>query len=94
MYTFGKSVVKKEMGMGIEDFLTHYNNHEKFGITIVKMLNKEPVKNSKYLVLDANQIVKYLNTEHLDYDKNLKTIMGDVQAYTQLKNGDKRYYWY
>ena len=20
--------------------------------------------------------------------------MGDVQAYTQLKNGDKRYYWY
>ena len=94
MYTFGKSVIKKEMGMGIEDFFDHYNNHEKLGITIVKMLNKEPVKNSKYLVLDANQIVKYLNTEHLDYDKNLKTIMGDVQAYTQLKNGDKRYYWY
>lgn len=94
MYSFGKSVIKKEMGMGIEDFFDHYNNHEKLGITIVKMLNKEPVKDSKYLVLDANQIVKYLNSEHLDYDKNLKTIMGDVQAYTQLKNGDKRYYWY
>ena len=94
MYSYGKSVIKKEMGMNIEDFFTHYNNHEKFGITIVKMLNKEPVKNSKYLVLDANQVVQYLNSEHLDYNKNLKTIMGDVQAYTQLKNGDKRYYWY
>ena len=93
MYTFGKSVVKKEMGMGIEDFLTHYNNHEKFGITIVKLLNKEPVKNSKYLVFDANQIVKYLGSEHLT-SQNLKTIMGDVHAYKKLKNGDKRYYWY
>ena len=43
MYSFGKSVIKKEMGMSIEDFFTHYNNHEKFVITIVKMLNKEPV---------------------------------------------------
>ena len=94
MYSFGKSVKKKEMGMSTEDFFTHYNNHEKYGITVVKMLNKEPVDDTKYLVLNANQIVKYLGSEHLDYDKNLKTIMGDVHAYKKLKNGDKRYYWY
>ena len=93
MYSFGKSVIKKDMGMSIEDFLTHYNNHDKFGITIVKMLNKEPVKNTKYLVLDANDIVGYLGSEHLT-SQNLKTIMGDVHQYKQLKNGDKRYYWY
>ena len=41
MYSFGKSVIKSEMGMSIKDFFDHYTNHEKIGLTIIQMSNKE-----------------------------------------------------
>ena len=93
MYTYGKSVLKKEMGMNIKDFFTHYNNHEKLGITIIKMANKEPVTNTKYLVLDANEVMEYIESGHLT-TQNLKTIQGEIEDNYELKNNDKRYYWY
>ena len=103
MYSFGKSVKKKEMGMNIKEFLTHYNHHERFGITIVKMLNKMKCVETEYLVLDANEVMEYLESGHLTL-QNLKTMAtdGDIEKYssipledyTELKNGDKRYYWY
>ena len=93
MYSFGKSVIKSEMGMSIEDFFDHYYNHEKFGLTIIQMSNKEPVKNTKYLVLSYDDLCKYNDAGHIT-SQHLKTVMGDILDYTELKNGDKRYYWY
>ena len=93
MYSFGKSVIKSEMGMSIEDFFDHYYNHEKFGLTIIQMSNKEPVKNTKYLVLSYDDLCKYNEAGHIT-SQHLKTVMGDILDYTELKNGDKRYYWY
>ena len=93
MYSFGKSVIKSEMGMSIEDFFDHYYNHEKLGLTIIQMSNKEPVKNTKYLVLSYDDLCKYNEAGHIT-SQHLKTVMGDILDYTELKNGDKRYYWY
>ena len=93
MYSFGKSVKKKEMGMKIPEFLNHYNNHQSYGITIIKMLNKMRCVETEYLVLDADEVKLYLESGHLT-DKNLKTIDGEIEDSKELKNKDKRYYWY
>ena len=93
MYSFGKSVIKSEMGMSIKDFFDYYTNHEKLGLTIIQMSNKEPVKNTKYLVLSYDDLCKYNDAGHIT-SQHLKTVMGDILDYTELKNGDKRYYWY
>ena len=93
MYTFGKSVVKKEMGMGIEDFFNHYNNHEKIGLTIIQMSNKKPVSNNKYLIFNHKDLQEYIDAGIIN-DNNLKTIQKDMVDYYELKNKDKRYYWY
>jgi len=93
MYSYGKSVLKKEMGMSIKEFFTHHNSNEKFGITVVKMTNKKPVGNSKYLILTAQEINEYIKSGHLTI-QNLKTIQGEIEEDYELKNGDIRYYWY
>ena len=93
MYTFGKSVVKKEMGMGIEDFFNHYNSHEKLGLTIIQMSNKKPVSNNKYLIFNHKDLQEYIDAGIIN-DNNLKTIQKDMVDYYELKNKDKRYYWY
>ncbi len=94
MYSFGKSVVKKEMGMGIKEFFPHYNNHDKKGLTIIQMSDKKPVTfNESYLILSAKEIIQYRD-EGIISEQNLRTISGNIDDYYELKNKDKRYYWY
>ena len=93
MYSFGKSVIKKEMGMSIEDFFDHYNNHEKLGLTIIQMSNKEPVSNNKYLILSYDDLCKYNDAGYITA-KNFRTVQKELTDHYVLKNGDKRYYWY
>ena len=51
------------------------------------------IKNTKYLVLSYDDLCKYNDAGHIT-SQILKTVMGDILDYTELKNGDKRYYWY
>ena len=51
MYSFGKSVIRDEMGMTIEEFFVHYNNNEKKGITILQMRDKDENSDENILYL-------------------------------------------
>lgn len=93
MYSFGKSVKKKDMGMSIDNFIHYYNNHEKNGIMIIKMNEVKPVSDaSEYLVLSASKIIELKNKNILT-DQNIRTL-GEIHDSYKLKNGQLRYNWY
>ena len=95
MYSFGKSVKKKEMGMGVKEFIEHYNNNDKRGILIIKMNDSAPVSPSdtEYLVLSSSEVIELKNKKIIT-KQNLKTLDNIENSY-KLKNGDIRYnhYW-
>ena len=93
MYSFGKSVIRDEMGMTIEEFFVHYNNNEKKGITILQMRDKDENSDEKYLILTADELKGYIDSGHI-VEQNLRTIDNDIESFYELKNGEKRYYHY
>lgn len=94
MYSFGKSVKKKEMGVPTEEFIEYFNNNEKQGIMIMRMNNSVPVSSSdtEYLVLSSSEVIE-LKNKKIIADQNLRTINNIENSY-KLKNGDIRYNWY
>jgi hypothetical protein len=94
MYSFGKSVKKKEMGVPTEEFIEYFNNNEKQGIMIMRMNNSVPVSSSdtEYLVLSSSEVIELKNKKIIT-DQNLRTINNIENSY-KLKNGDIRYNWY
>ncbi len=95
MYSFSKSVKRQEMGMTDKKFYKHYNNHEKQGITVVKMSKKSHVglhQPYPFLVLSSKEVIELLDSGHLT-KQNLRTVDKIENSYT-LKNGEERYNWY
>ena len=84
MYSFGKSVIRDEMGMTIEEFFVHYNNNEKKGITILQMRDKDENSDEKYLILTADELKGYINSGHI-VEQNLRTIDNDIESFYELK---------
>jgi hypothetical protein len=94
MYSFGKSVKKKEMGVPTEEFIEYFNNNEKQGIMIMRMNDSVPVSSSdtEYLVLSSSEVIELKNKKIIT-EQNLRTIDNIENSY-KLKNGDIRYNWY
>jgi len=93
MYSYGKSVLMEDVG-NVEEYLTQLNNDKDCGITIIRQAKPTPVPDEyNYLVFSSTKINEYIKSGHLT-TQNLKTIMGDVDDSYELKNGNKRYYWY
>ena len=94
MYSFGKSVKIKEMGVQTREFIEYFNNNEKQGIVIMRMNDSVPVSSSdtKYLVLSSSEVIELKNKKIIT-EQNLRTLDKIENSYT-LKNGDIRYNWY
>ena len=94
MYSFGKSILMKDVQGNVGEHLDLINNSDKYGITIIRQSEKTPVDiNSKYLLLKGSEVEMYLTTEHLT-EQNVRTIDGEFDNSYELKNGEKRYYHY
>ena len=93
MYSYGKSV-KTEDVKDVKQYLEDLNNDKDFGFTIIQQAKPKPVPDEwDYLVFSYETLCKY-NDVGLITSQNLKTVMGDFTDSYELKNGNKRYYWY
>tara|TARA_B100001094_G_scaffold278639_1_gene288309 strand:- start:5381 stop:6895 length:1515 start_codon:yes stop_codon:yes gene_type:complete len=94
MYSFGKTILVKDIKGDINQHITGINNSDEYGITIVKQKQPKPIsKDSELLTFNGTQVKELLENGTLT-QQNVRTIKDGFDDEFVLKNGQTRYWYY